>query len=218
MFDIGFWELVLCAVVALVVLGPERMPQAVRTGLIWWRAARQTLQQVRSTLEHEISQMEQIVQPTETTSAPPPQASNASTPMPQASNASTPMPQATPDHPAPAAMPSDLSEAIEALKAASPVSSEATDQAAAAAWPPSAQAIPSAQAMPSARAMPSGASPSTARAAIMPEVTDAQPVNVPPPSTGPAAPAAEVAAAIAALKAASPVQTAAPTTPRGDQP
>ena len=208
MFDIGFWELVLCAVVALVVLGPERMPQAVRTGLIWWRAARQTLQQVRSTLEHEISQMEQIVKPTETTSATPPQASSASTPMPQA----------TPDHPAPAAMPSDLSEAIEALKAASPVSSEATDQAAAAAWPPSAQAIPSAQAMPSARAMPSGASPSTARAAIMPEVTDAQPVNVPPPSTGPAAPAAEVAAAIAALKAASPVQTAAPTTPRGDQP
>ena len=208
MFDIGFWELVLCAVVALVVLGPERMPQAVRTGLIWWRAARQTLQQVRSTLEHEISQMEQIVKPTETTSATPPQASSASTPMPQA----------TPDHPAPAAMPSDLSEAIEALKAASPVSSEATDQAAAAAWPPSAQAIPSAQAMPSARAMPSGASPSTARAAVMPEVTDAQPVNVPPPSTGPAAPAAEVAAAIAALKAASPVQTAAPTTPRGDQP
>lgn len=205
MFDIGFWELVLCAVVALVVLGPERMPQAVRTGLIWWRAARQTLQQVRSTLEHEISQMEQIVKPTETTSATPPQASNAS-------SASTPMPQTTPDHPVPAAMPSDLSEAIEALKAASPVSSEATDQAAAAAWPPSAQAIPS------ARAMPSGASPSTARAAIMPEVTDAQPVNVPPPSTGPAAPAAEVAAAIAALKAASPVQTAAPTTPRGDQP
>lgn len=202
MFDIGFWELVLCAVVALVVLGPERMPQAVRTGLIWWRAARQTLQQVRSTLEHEISQMEQIVKPTETTSATPPQASSASTPMPQT----------TPDHPAPAAMPSDLSEAIEALKAASPVSSEATDQAAAVAWPPSAQAIPS------ARAMPSGASPSTARAAIMPEVTDAQPVNVPPPSTGPAAPAAEVAAAIAALKAASPVQTAAPTTPRGDQP
>lgn len=208
MFDIGFWELVLCAVVALVVLGPERMPQAVRTGLIWWRAARQTLQQVRSTLEHEISQMEQIVKPTETMSATPPQASSASTPMPQA----------TPDHPAPAAMPSDLSEAIEALKAASPVSSEATDQAAAAAWPPLAQVIPSAQAMPSARAMPSGASPSTARAAIMPEVTDAQPVNVPPPSTGPAAPAAEVAAAIAALKAASPVQTAAPTTPRGDQP
>ena len=208
MFDIGFWELVLCAVVALVVLGPERMPQAVRTGLIWWRAARQTLQQVRSTLEHEISQMEQIVKPTETTSATPPQASNASTPMPQA----------TPDHPAPAAMPSDLSEAIEALKAASPVSSEGMDQAAAVACPPSAQAIPSAQAMPSARAMPSGASPSTARAAIMPEVTDAQPVNVPPPSTGPAAPAAEVAAAIAALKAASPVQTAAPTTPRGDQP
>ena len=30
MFDVGFWELVLCAVVALIVLGPERMPVAVR--------------------------------------------------------------------------------------------------------------------------------------------------------------------------------------------
>ena len=31
MFDVGFWELVLCAVVALIVLGPERMPVAVRS-------------------------------------------------------------------------------------------------------------------------------------------------------------------------------------------
>lgn len=31
MFDIGFLELVVVGVVALLVLGPERMPQAVRT-------------------------------------------------------------------------------------------------------------------------------------------------------------------------------------------
>lgn len=31
MFDIGFFELVVVAVVGLLVLGPERLPQAVRT-------------------------------------------------------------------------------------------------------------------------------------------------------------------------------------------
>lgn len=31
MFDIGFWELVVIGVVALVVLGPERLPVAIRT-------------------------------------------------------------------------------------------------------------------------------------------------------------------------------------------
>ncbi|WP_159217753.1 Sec-independent protein translocase protein TatB, partial [Klebsiella pneumoniae] len=31
MFDIGFWELVLIAIVALVVLGPERLPHAIRS-------------------------------------------------------------------------------------------------------------------------------------------------------------------------------------------
>lgn len=31
MFDVGFWELVLLGVVALVVLGPERLPQVART-------------------------------------------------------------------------------------------------------------------------------------------------------------------------------------------
>ena len=31
MFDIGFWELVLISVVGLVVLGPERLPVAIRS-------------------------------------------------------------------------------------------------------------------------------------------------------------------------------------------
>ncbi|GAA5218634.1 Sec-independent protein translocase protein TatB [Corallincola platygyrae] len=31
MFDIGFWELIIIAVVGLVVLGPERLPGAVRS-------------------------------------------------------------------------------------------------------------------------------------------------------------------------------------------
>ena len=40
MFDIGFGELLLIAVVALVVLGPERLPKAARFAGLWVRRAR----------------------------------------------------------------------------------------------------------------------------------------------------------------------------------
>lgn len=55
MFDVGFWELVLCAIVALIVLGPERMPVAVRSVAHWIRLARSTLNAVKSEFEHELS-------------------------------------------------------------------------------------------------------------------------------------------------------------------
>lgn len=35
MFDFGFSELLLIGVVALVVLGPERLPQVARTAGFW---------------------------------------------------------------------------------------------------------------------------------------------------------------------------------------
>ena len=40
MFDIGFWELVLVSVIALVVLGPERLPGAARQVGQWVRRIR----------------------------------------------------------------------------------------------------------------------------------------------------------------------------------
>ena len=41
MFEIGFSELVVIMVVALVVIGPERLPKVARTmGLLWGRAQR----------------------------------------------------------------------------------------------------------------------------------------------------------------------------------
>ena len=40
MFDVGFSELVLIALVALVVLGPERLPKAARLAGLWVRRAR----------------------------------------------------------------------------------------------------------------------------------------------------------------------------------
>lgn len=58
MFDIGFWELVVIGVVALVVLGPERLPVAVRTTAHWIKLIRSTANSVKSELEQELKLQE----------------------------------------------------------------------------------------------------------------------------------------------------------------
>ena len=35
MFDIGFWEMALIFIIGLVVLGPERLPIAIRSVMKW---------------------------------------------------------------------------------------------------------------------------------------------------------------------------------------
>ena len=54
MFDVGFSELLLIAVVALVVLGPERLPKAARFAGLWVRRARQQWDSVKQELEREL--------------------------------------------------------------------------------------------------------------------------------------------------------------------
>ncbi|GAB3028512.1 hypothetical protein GCM10027285_08540 [Oleiagrimonas citrea] len=54
MFDIGFGELLLIAVVALVVLGPERLPGAARTVGTLLRRLRNGWESVRAEVEREI--------------------------------------------------------------------------------------------------------------------------------------------------------------------
>ncbi|QIL90862.1 twin-arginine translocase subunit TatB [Microbulbifer sp. SH-1] len=54
MFDIGFFELLLVGVVGLVVIGPERLPDAVRTTVRWWTQIKQTLGSAREELEREV--------------------------------------------------------------------------------------------------------------------------------------------------------------------
>ncbi len=54
MFDIGFGELLLIAVVALVVLGPERLPKAARTLGTLLRRMRSGWESVRAEVEREI--------------------------------------------------------------------------------------------------------------------------------------------------------------------
>jgi sec-independent protein translocase protein TatB len=55
MFDIGFSELFLVAFVALVVLGPERLPKAARFAGLWVRRARAQWYSVKSELERELA-------------------------------------------------------------------------------------------------------------------------------------------------------------------
>jgi sec-independent protein translocase protein TatB len=54
MFDIGFWELALIGVVALLVVGPERLPALARTLGFWLGKARRLMSSVREDIEREI--------------------------------------------------------------------------------------------------------------------------------------------------------------------
>jgi len=53
MFDFSFPEILLCFVVALVVLGPERMPAVVRTVGRWTGKARVYMRNLSAELERE---------------------------------------------------------------------------------------------------------------------------------------------------------------------
>lgn len=54
MFDIGFTELLLCLVVALVVIGPEQLPGTVRTIGLWIGRLKRSLRETRSEIERQI--------------------------------------------------------------------------------------------------------------------------------------------------------------------
>lgn len=58
MFDVGFSELFIIAVVALLVLGPERLPKAARFAGLWVRKARAQWYSVKSEFEFEMAQEE----------------------------------------------------------------------------------------------------------------------------------------------------------------
>lgn len=55
MFDIGMGEIGLIAVVALLVLGPERLPGAARTAGALLRRARASWQNVQQEIERELA-------------------------------------------------------------------------------------------------------------------------------------------------------------------
>ena len=54
MFDIGFSEIIVCAVVGLLVIGPERLPETVRTVGLWVGRIKRSLRETREELERQV--------------------------------------------------------------------------------------------------------------------------------------------------------------------
>lgn len=59
MFDIGFWEIVLIAGIALLVLGPERLPRAATTVGRWVGQARRLARGLQTQIREELAREEQ---------------------------------------------------------------------------------------------------------------------------------------------------------------
>ena len=58
MFDVGFWEIAIVAVVALVVVGPERLPPLARTVGLWVGKARRMVADVKADIDREVRESE----------------------------------------------------------------------------------------------------------------------------------------------------------------
>ncbi len=122
MFDIGFTELLLVGLVALMVLGPERLPGAVRTTGLWVGRLKRSFSNIKAEVEREIGadeirrqlhnerildlerEMKQsIMPPTSTTSSstatPPPTENTASETADSTGAAVTPSPSPSPEVP-----------------------------------------------------------------------------------------------------------------------
>lgn len=54
MFDIGFAELVLIAVVGLLVIGPERLPGTLRTLTFWLNRLKRGFNEIKQEVEREL--------------------------------------------------------------------------------------------------------------------------------------------------------------------
>ena len=54
MFDVGFWEILFILILALVVIGPERLPGAARKAGFFIGKARRYIEGVRSEVESEL--------------------------------------------------------------------------------------------------------------------------------------------------------------------
>ena len=54
MFDIGFTELVIIGIVALLVIGPERLPGAIRTGSAWLNRFKRGFNDIKREVQQEL--------------------------------------------------------------------------------------------------------------------------------------------------------------------
>jgi sec-independent protein translocase protein TatB len=55
MFDFGFWEIILILMVALIVVGPERLPGLARTAGLWIGKAKRFVTDVKAEIDQELA-------------------------------------------------------------------------------------------------------------------------------------------------------------------
>lgn len=60
MFDIGFWEIVVIAVVALFVVGPERFPGMIRKAGYWMGQFRRMASNIKDEFGEEVDKAERL--------------------------------------------------------------------------------------------------------------------------------------------------------------
>ncbi|MBE9563094.1 MAG: twin-arginine translocase subunit TatB [Proteobacteria bacterium] len=58
MFDIGFWEICLIGVIALLVIGPEKLPRAARTTGLWVGRMRSFITTMKQDVDRELKLQE----------------------------------------------------------------------------------------------------------------------------------------------------------------
>ena len=58
MFDIGFWEMAFIGVIALIVIGPKRLPGFARTVGFWVGKGRRMINEVKADIKQEMSEQE----------------------------------------------------------------------------------------------------------------------------------------------------------------
>ncbi|WP_137973499.1 Sec-independent protein translocase protein TatB [Pseudomonas sp. F(2018)] len=116
MFDIGFSELLLVGLVALIVFGPERLPGAARTAGLWIGRLKRSFGAIKAEVEREmgadeirrqlhneqILQMERELKQSIQPPAPPVVAAQEPQPEPEAPVTPTTSAPATPPAPSPA--------------------------------------------------------------------------------------------------------------------
>ena len=94
MFEVGFSELLLIMVLALLVLGPQKLPKVVAEVGRWMGRARAMARQFREQLEVEAAEPQRPPPP-----APPPPPPPPPPPAPTPTSTDDPVRQSTPDDP-----------------------------------------------------------------------------------------------------------------------
>ena len=54
MFDIGFWEILLIAVLTMIIVGPEKLPGVAKTAGRWFGKTRRFIEGVKTEVEQEL--------------------------------------------------------------------------------------------------------------------------------------------------------------------